>query len=354
MDEEGGVIEMKIVVVGPGAIGCAVAASIAQEGTEVFILGRDRHKEYFKKNPVIFKSYKGDFSSKVEAITVDDLKNGNVKPDALFITLKANPTLDFVKGLEDALPKDIHIVSLQNGFIAQDLFDKTKFENVYPCVIGFNVLLEKDGVAVQTTDGDIIVGKLTADMSPEKGKEVPEFIVNALSKTAPTSISENIISDVWMKVMINCTINPICAIGNFALGEIASDISGLTLALWTWKELIHVVDALNLKLNPFQGKLHPEMLYNYDIISFGIARTVVTRMTMENKDAIVSTLQDIRNNKTTEIDYLNGKVVELGKEYNVKMPINELLIDTVKKLEKGELTPSKGLIKKLYNQIVLS
>ncbi len=354
MDEEGGVKDMKIVVVGPGAIGCAVAASVAQEDTEVFILGRERHKEYFKKNPVVYKSYTGDFSSKVEAITVDDLKNGNVKPDALFITLKANPTLAFVKDLEDALSKDTHIVSLQNGFTAQDLFDKTKFENVYPCVIGFNVLLENDGVAVQTTDGDIIVGKLTADMSPEKGKDVPEFIVNALSKIAPTSISDNIVSDVWMKVMINCTINPICAIGNFALGEIASDVSGLTLALWTWKELIHVVDALELKLNPFQGRLYPEMLYNYDIISFGIARTVVTRMTRENKDAIVSTLQDIRNNKTTEIDYLNGKVVELGKEYNVKMPINELLIETIKKLEKGELKPSKGLIKKLYNQIVLS
>ncbi|MFW9851621.1 MAG: ketopantoate reductase family protein [Candidatus Thorarchaeota archaeon] len=345
---------MKIVVIGPGAIGCAVAASISQENAEVFLLGRERHKEYFKKNPVIYKSYMGNLSSKIKAITVDDLKNGNLTPDALFITLKANPTLAFVQELQDTLPKETPIVSLQNGFVAQDIFDKTKFENVYPCVIGFNVLLEDEGVAVQTTDGDIIVGKLTAEMTPEKGREVPEFILKALNKIAPTSISENIISDVWMKVMINCTINPICAIGNFALGEIAGDVSGLTLALWTWKELVHVVDALGLKLNPFQGRLYPEMLYNYDLISFGIARTVVMRMTHENKDAIVSTLQDIRNNKTTEIDYLNGKVVELGKEYNVEMPINELLIDTIKKLEKGELKPSKGLIKKLYNQVVLS
>ena len=354
MDEEGEVKDMKIVVVGPGAIGCAVAASVSQENTDVFILGRERHKEYFKKNPVVYKSYAGKLSSKVNAITIEDLKNGDVKPDAIFITLKANPTLAFVQELQDVLPKDTPIISLQNGFIAQDLFDKTKFENVYPCVIGFNVLLEDTGVAVQTTDGDIIIGKLTSDMSPEKGKDVPESIVNALSRIAITSISENITSDVWMKVMINCTINPICAIGNFALGEIASDISGLTLALWTWKELIHVVDALGIKLNPFQGRLFPEMLYNYDLISFGIARTVVMRMTRENKDAIVSTLQDIRNSKTTEIDYLNGKIVELGRENNVKMPINELLIDTIKKLEKGELKPSKGLIKKLYNQIVLS
>ncbi len=354
MVEEGGMKDMKIVVVGPGAIGCAVAASISQENTKVFLLGRERHKEYFKKNPVVYKSYSGDLSSKVEGITLDDLKNGNVVPDAIFITLKANPTLAFVQDIQDSLPKDTPIISLQNGFVAQDIFDKTKFENVFPCVIGFNVLLEDTGVAVQTTDGDIIVGKLTLDLSPEKGKEIPEFIINALSKIVPTSISDNIVSDVWMKVMINCTINPICAIGNFALGEIPSDVSGLTLALWTWKELIHVVDALGIKLNPFQGRLFPEMLYNYDLISFGIARTVVSRMTKENKDAIVSMLQDVRNNKETEIDFLNGKVVELGKELNVKMPVNEILIDTVKKLEKGELKPSKGLIKKLYNQIVLN
>ena len=354
MDKEGGVKDMKIVIVGPGAIGCAVAASISEENTEVFLLGRERHKEYFKKNPVLYKTYNGNRSSKVEAITIDDLKKGHITPDAIFITLKANPTLAFAEELQDILPKETPIISLQNGFVAQDIYDKTKFENVYPCVIGFNVLLEDIGVALQTTDGDIIVGKLTRDISPEKGKDIPKFILNALSKTAPTSISNNIVSDVWMKVMINCTINPICAIGNFALGEIPSDISGLTLALWTWKELIHVVDALGIKLNPFQGQLYPEMLYNYDLISFGIARTVVTRMTRDNKDAIVSMLQDIRNNKTTEIDYLNGKVVELGKEHGVKMPVNEILINTIKKLEKGELKPSKGLINKLYNQIVLS
>jgi len=354
MDKEGGVKDMKIVIVGPGAIGCAVAASISEENTEVFLLGRERHKEYFKKNPVLYKTYNGNRSSKVEAITIDDLKKGHITPDAIFITLKANPTLAFAEELQDILLKETPIISLQNGFVAQDIYDKTKFENVYPCVIGFNVLLEDIGVALQTTDGDIIVGKLTRDISPEKGKDIPKFILNALSKTAPTSISNNIVSDVWMKVMINCTINPICAIGNFALGEIPSDISGLTLALWTWKELIHVVDALGIKLNPFQGQLYPEMLYNYDLISFGIARTVVTRMTRDNKDAIVSMLQDIRNNKTTEIDYLNGKVVELGKEHGVKMPVNEILINTIKKLEKGELKPSKGLINKLYNQIVLS
>ena len=78
MDEEGGMKDMKIVIVGPGAIGCAIAASVAQGDSEVFILGRERHKEYFKKNPVIYKSYAVDFSSKVEAITMDDLKNGNI------------------------------------------------------------------------------------------------------------------------------------------------------------------------------------------------------------------------------------------------------------------------------------
>ncbi|MHA1224865.1 MAG: ketopantoate reductase family protein, partial [Candidatus Heimdallarchaeaceae archaeon] len=261
----------KLVVVGPGSIGSALSASLGQTKANLFLLGKEYHKAHFSKHPVIYKGREGTISSKVTPITIEDLANGEIIPDAVFITLKANFTIPFVKNLEESIPKETPIISLQNGFIAQEIFDKTAFEKVFACVVGFNVFTEKLGVGLQTTDGDLIVGRVSND-DTVSSTDVPPFIVEALRTTAPTSVSENIVSDVWMKAMINSTINPICAIGNLALGQIAEQQSSLMLALWTWKELIHVVSALELTLNPFQGKLFPEMLYPYDLISYGIAR----------------------------------------------------------------------------------
>jgi 2-dehydropantoate 2-reductase len=281
---------------------------------------------------------------------IEDLKDPSIDIKAVLVTLKANSTMALIKQLEEYLPADVPILSLQNGFIAQDIFDNSAFNQVYPCVVGFNSFLEDTGVAIQTTEGDIIIGKLGSE---DKQEDIPSELINLLNHIIYTKASENILSDVWMKAMVNSTINPICAIGNITLGEVGTFDPGLKLGVWTWKELVHVVEALKLKLNPFQGKLYPEMLYAYDIISFGIARMVIWRMTGDNKDAIVSMLQDVRNNRSTEIDYLNGHIYKIGQEYGLEMPINKLLIDTIKKIEAGELKPSKGLLNKLYRDYIM-
>jgi len=56
------------------------------------------------------------------------------------------------------------------------------------------------------------------------------------------------------------------------------------------------------------------------------------RKTAEN---VNSMLQDILNNKRTEIDFLNGAVVRAGKEVSQPTPLNELCWTLVKSLEKG-------------------
>ncbi|MCE7741437.1 MAG: ketopantoate reductase family protein [Candidatus Heimdallarchaeota archaeon] len=353
MAEETGVNEMNVIIVGPGAIGCGAAATIGDNDHTVYLLGREYHKEHFSKKPVFYKVGDKTISAKINPIIMDDLKGGFIKPDAILITLKANSTMALVKEMEEYLPSETPLISLQNGFIAQDIFDNTSFNNVFACVVGFNSVLEDTGVAIQTTDGDMIVGKIKSENTENTKDDIPGFILDLLNHLIETKVSQNIISDVWMKVMINSTINPICAIGNLTLGELGIYEPGLKLGLWTWRELVHVVDALKLRLNPFQGILHPEMLYVYDIVSYGIARMVIWKMTGDNKDAVVSMLQDVRSGRSTEIDYLNGKIFEIGSEYGIEMPVNQILIDTIKQIERGELKPSKGLLNKLYRDYIM-
>ena len=344
---------MSILVVGPGAIGTTAAASLATNGIEVYLLGKEKHKTHLLKNPLIFHKKDITLKEKVNPIVFEDLKEKNPKNfEAVFFTLKSNQTIEMLNKLAEFLPHDIPIVSLQNGLIAQDIFNETAFTNIFAGVINYNVKTEKIGEATQVSEGNIITGKIT-NSDREKCTDVPPRLVELLSNICPIEVSDHITEDVWMKVLINSVINPICTIGKIPLGEIARFKPSTFLALWTWRELNNVVDALGMKLGLYLGQLYPEVLYSYDIISYGIAFTVMGKMFAPHKNAIPSMLQDVMNGRKTEIDYLNGRVYEIGQKLNIDMPVNKIIIDTIKAIESGKKKPSKGLITKIYRDIVV-
>ncbi|MFW9923867.1 MAG: ketopantoate reductase family protein [Candidatus Thorarchaeota archaeon] len=345
---------MNILVVGPGAIGTAAAASLAKNKYSVYLLGKERHKEHLQNKPLIYHTKNNTMEEKIIPIVLDDFTTNKLpKFDALLFTLKANQTLASFEQLDKYLPKDIPVFSLQNGLIAEEIYNKTRFKNVIACVISFNVKTDNTCEATQTSEGEIVIGKIGTNSTSKGSSKVPLELIEMLSSITKIVVSDNILNEVWLKVMINSTINPICAIGNIPLGELPKNNTSNYLALWIWRELMQVVKAEGMKLDPYMGQLYPELLYTYDIISYGIASSIINQLFAPHKDAIVSMLQDVRNKKETEIDYLNGRIFEIGQKHNISMPVNKLIIKTIKEIEKGEKTPSKGLLTKLYRSLIL-
>jgi len=116
--------------------------------------------------------------------------------------------------------------------------------------------------------------------------------------------------------------------------------------------MVDVATQHGITLNPFEGKLFPEVLYIYDIISYAIARLVLGKIVYPHRNAVISMLQDIRGNRPTEIDYLNGKILEIGKSYGMELPVNTLLVKYIKKLENKEIKGGRGLLRKFYKEVL--
>jgi 2-dehydropantoate 2-reductase len=68
----------------------------------------------------------------------------------------------------------------------------------------------------------------------------------------------------------------------------------------------------------------------------------ITDVAINWPNQISSTAQDLAKHKATEIDFLNGKIVEKAKKYNINAPINEMLYSIVKMREyrQGNFNPS--------------
>jgi 2-dehydropantoate 2-reductase len=119
------------------------------------------------------------------------------------------------------------------------------------------------------------------------------------------SVSENIKQDIWKKLILNCVLNPVSAILRVENGKIADE------RLNTLKKLI-VDECLKVA--------------EKDDVRFDIDFVKIINDVIKDSRNLSSMHQDMLKGKKTEIDYLNGAVVELGKKYGIECPVNEALV----------------------------
>ncbi|MGB9830912.1 MAG: ketopantoate reductase family protein [Fervidicoccus fontis] len=160
--------------------------------------------------------------------------------------------------------------------------------------------------------GEIIVGQL--------GKKYDENVLSEFSYAIKKGggnieVVDDIMPYLWLKAIINSAINPITALlGSKNKAVIENDFAQ-SLALKTIKEGEKVASALGIKLPSDPEK----MLFE------------IATKTGENYSSM---LQDIKNKKRTEIDYINGYIALQGEKLSLNMETNKTLYLMVKALEK--------------------
>jgi 2-dehydropantoate 2-reductase len=136
-----------------------------------------------------------------------------------------------------------------------------------------------------------------------------------------TNLSENIRANAWNKVVVNSVVNPLTAI--FQVRN--SQIAGKTLESVRQQivqECLQVGEAEGISFPSDLGKEVDKATFSYTNFS--------------------SMCQDIMKGKRTEIDFLNGKIVELGRKHRVPTPVNETIVHLVRFLEEKNELPRKN------------
>lgn len=128
----------------------------------------------------------------------------------------------------------------------------------------------------------------------------------------PTRVSTNFKQELWQKVIFNCVVNPLTAILRVRNYQIGSP---------ELKKIRHEVIKESLKISAAEG------VYLSDNITDKIDQAI------QSYTNYSSMYQDIIKGNKTEINFLNGKIVELGKKYNIPTPYNEMLYALIKFLE---------------------
>src|SRR5262249_10850388 len=137
----------------------------------------------------------------------------------------------------------------------------------------------------------------------------------------PCRICDNIDGELWTKLIWNCALNAISALGRARYGQIAAS----DLARQTVENAVDEVLAV--------AKAAKIQLIGVDDLKAGM--TGALKIATQMSGALSSTGQDLMRGKRTEIDSLNGFIAKRGAELGVPTPVNQALHALVKLAEES-------------------
>ena len=299
----------RIAVVGAGAVGGYFGGMLARAGAPVVMIGRAAFVEAAKKSGLVLDTLQFKEKVRVEAST--DLAAARGAEIVLFC-VKTTDTESTARALAPLLPSSATLISLQNGV---DNAEKIRAAGIdaLSAVVYVAASVPEAAHVKHVGRGDLVVGP--RDARTEK--------VAALFERAGVGcrISDNIDGELWTKLIWNCALNAISALGRAKYGQIAASDDARKLVEIAVNEVLAVATAAHIQL---PGVETPQA---------GLAGAL--KIATQMSGAISSTGQDLMRGKRTEIDSLNGYISRRGAELGVLTPVNHALYALVKLAEEN-------------------
>ena len=300
-------------VVGPGALGCLLASSMRRRGFRVSLFDHNCERSgQLRKEGITQVRGKEKFHVAVPVFCrVAEIP----APDVLFLCVKSGGVQDALLDTGGLLHDSNLLITLQNGISHPAIIGRFFPSICWAAgVTAMGANLRSACEVVHAGSGKSRFGFL--QHCPARQQLLLRRAVAALNDCGfDSEVSRNIEARIWEKLLINVGINALTAIHECRNGDLLNDANRRNTLRAAVLEAAAVAEAKGIKL--------PR-----DPVEHTIA---VCKATAAN---LSSMLQDVRRRRRTEIDAINGAIVGLGRELSIKVPVNALLTEQVKKIER--------------------
>jgi 2-dehydropantoate 2-reductase len=299
-------------VIGAGPVGCIVAAFLSKGGYQVTLC--DVIPELIApatERGIIIEGAENLQQTVYKTTTsIDDLAKD--PPDVMIITVKANALPLIASAIEGFHREGVYVVSWQNGIDTElELARTLGRKSVFRAVVNFGCgMIGPAHVTMPFHHPPHFIQELDVASAP-----IAVAIAEAFSKSdLTTKHTDEIVSMVWRKSIMNASMNPVCAVTGLTMAQAMNDPLVFETVDALLKECVQVARANEIQVG-------------WDYYPGAVDY-------MQNAgNHKPSMLMDIENNRRTEIDFINGKFVEYGRQAGVPTPYNSTLKSLVKGLE---------------------
>ncbi|WP_244213058.1 ketopantoate reductase family protein [Idiomarina ramblicola] len=291
------------VVLGPGAISGLMAAGLLEHRQSVSILAR-----HTRKNSV---SWQITRSGKKTAFSAPVVQLPLAKNSVFIVAVKAFDVTDALQRISelDGFQKTMPIVLSHNGMVT--LPATLKGLNVHYMVTTHGAVKsrdENDTICIEHRGS----GRswLEAEKKSTQAKLSPWFILQ--DAFPPLLLEQDLSEKRWLKLVVNCVINPLTAIYQCVNGELLKE---------KWQPQLYSLATEAVAVANKQGiSLTRDDCYQE-----------VLRVARETALNHSSMLQDIKQQRRTEIQQLTGYLIQTGKAAGIATPTHQALLDEFQK-----------------------
>ena len=298
----------RIAVVGAGAVGGYFGGLLARAGAPVTMIGRPPFVDAVKKNGLFLDTLQFQEKVRVEASSEFAAARG---AEVVLFCVKTTDNAATARAIAPLLSNGALVLSMQNGVDNREQIRVATGMEAFPSVVYVAASVPEPGRVKHVGRGDLVIGPPN-----EKTERIAALFARA---NIPCRVSENIEGELWTKLVWNCALNAVSALGHAKYGQIAGSADAWKVVETAVYEILAVARAANI---------HPPGLEEPQAALRG-ALKIATQMA----EALSSTAQDMNRGKLTEIDSLNGFVSRRGAELGVPTPMNHALYALVKLAE---------------------
>lgn len=301
----------QILMVGAGSVGGFFGAHLAKNNPNVSFLLRSKTLVAVKQQGLRIRSASGNFTVRPQAASdVRELP----KPDLIILGVKAFDLDEVMTQIEPVLTNHTVVLTLQNGI---DTEDRIIARTTRDCVVGGVAFIYSKiaapGVIDHYKKGAVAIGELMGHESERLLKIRDLFAASGI----PCHLSKDIRRSKWEKMCWNCVFNPITVLIDDKVAKALDHPEMMRVIHQIVDEVMAVSAAVKVPLPADMAER-------------------VVKATQEIRDIHTSMYDDWKAGRPTEIDYLNGYIVQKGRELGIPTPVNEAMTAMIKTITEQE------------------
>ncbi len=326
---------MRYAIYGAGSLGTILGAYITKAGTEIDLINRNRaHVEALRRDGAVVCGTV-DMKVPVKALLPEEMSGTY---DIILLMTKQLNNPETVTFLKPFLSERGVLVTMQNGLPEPGIAEIIGSGRTLGCVVEWGATLEAPGRSRLTSDP----AGLSFHMGRMEGvsDEMFNAVRQLLEKMCPVVTEENLMGARWSKLLINATFSGLGTVMGGLFGDVSEGPRAKKIAIRCMKECIDAGHGAGVEFAPVQGKNITALFDYHTPLKRAFGEALLPIAMKKHRLIEPSMLQDLKKGKPCEVDAINGVVCEWGRRNHVPTPINDQIVEIIKKEERGELAPA--------------
>jgi 2-dehydropantoate 2-reductase len=308
-----GEVVVEVAVIGPGALGCLYGGRLADAGHDVTLVHhRQAYVDAVNDRGLSIESEVADAPSIDPAVRATTDADGVGPVDLAIVFVKAHVTDTALEQHGGCIGPGTAVLSLQNGLRHYEILcDAVGRERALAGTTYQGAVLEEPGKITQTAGGPSTFGG-------EDEVAAREVAAALESASLPAEVVADPVRVIWEKQLLSIGIKPMAALTRLTNEAVVVDADRRNLMRQLVTEAVAVAEARGVDL--------PDRDHAEEVIDI-----------CRGTDHYSSTLQDVWAERKTEIDEINGALVEMAEEEDIDVPANRITTTLVRGLEASYL-----------------